>query len=390
MILTKPEILRRLRLPVEHPERIVIIPPPDDSETNPVHVELNLSEDFIRFLPSRIGSQPAATRLCADEVLLEPGELILCSSSQILGLPPNIIGFGLPRASLNRIGLQMSSLKVEPGFLGRLVMEFNNSSGLPISLHKGMAVSELELIQVDKVGSSEPFHALGPSILAIVFDQQLGTAAFVRSEWPIRVRERNQAEGLLVQPWALDHQAQLPFHALRQFEQMIRDPGLNESDFQHFFEEQDWLLFGSEYTEVKPHLVLEQGEGTSLIPDFFVKPVAEELWDVLEIKRPIENIVVERKNRRRFSSAVYEGVAQLRNYSLFFDDARNREVVKQKYGIVSYRPKLILLIGQHMGIVDPVERQRLRLDFSDVRIVTYDELIKKAKHRLYSDRKWRL
>jgi deoxycytidine triphosphate deaminase len=390
MALTQSEILKRIGLPTGHPQRIVITPLSADSESNVVHVELNLSEDFVRLSPSTSQSQSESVRASNEQVLLQQHDFILASSSQVFGFPMDIFGRGVLKTSLARFGVHMSPFKIDPGFQGRVVMPLTNASSLPISLHQGMAVASLELFEIKGSASSPLAETTHPSFLAIAFDRKFGPAALVRSGSLVRLKDTESEQEMLVQPWSLDYQAQLPSRTLLEFEQMIREPSLSESDFQRFFERNDWLLCSSDYTEVRPQIVLEREGEPSLIPDFFLKPVSDELWDILEIKRPVEKLVIERKNRRRFSSAVYEGVTQLRNYALYFDEARNRERVKQRYGITTYRPKLILLIGAKMPASDPVETQKLRLGFSDVRIMTYDELIKRARHKLHSGLRWKL
>ena len=52
----------------------------------------------------------------------------------------------------------------------------------------------------------------------------------------------------------------------------------------------------------------------SLKPDFMLKRVGLDLWDVLDIKASDSRMIVGRKTRRKFSEAVAEAVAQLREY----------------------------------------------------------------------------
>jgi hypothetical protein len=70
------------------------------------------------------------------------------------------------------------------------------------------------------------------------------------------------------------------------------------------------------------------GDEGDLIPDFLLQPFnSPRFCDVLDIKTPAASVMVLQKNRERFSSAVWDGVAQLRRYAEYFDDPRLRHRV---------------------------------------------------------------
>ena len=101
------------------------------------------------------------------------------------------------------------------------------------------------------------------------------------------------------------------------FEELINAvPPATESAFQHFFEiHPKWLfLLGEQYEAAVSHAKLPPVDlnaslafsagpthGMTLIPDFLLKRVGLDLWDVLDIKLPSTRTIVGRRSRRRFS-----------------------------------------------------------------------------------------
>ena len=74
--------------------------------------------------------------------------------------------------------------------------------------------------------------------------------------------------------------------------------------------------------------------------------------------------------------------AQLRTYRDYFDDHTRREEVKQKYGFTAFRPKMSVIVGRTAGI-DPVLYKQIRDGVADLEVVTYDDLLTKAKNLVF-------
>lgn len=172
--------------------------------------------------------------------------------------------------------------------------------------------------------------------------------------------------------------------AIEELEDLMNSPAASESDFQAFFERHPDFILTDDHKEARAHLVLERetDEGP-LIPDFVLEPVEQSsLADLLELKLPSANLFVLKKSRMRFSAAVAEACAQLREYSAFFDESRNRAAVFEKYGLTAYRPRLFLLIGRRPK-VDPIEAKRVVTDLPPrVELRTYDDLLERMKRRV--------
>jgi len=103
--------------------------------------------------------------------------------------------------------------------------------------------------------------------------------------------------------------------------------------------------------------------------------------DILDIKLPNEKVWILQKNRPRFSSAVLEACAQLREYSSYFDEEDNRYKVLDKYGLSAYKPKMFTIIGR-TGEINPIIRKKIEIGSPDITVQTYDDIIKKIKRKI--------
>ena len=172
--------------------------------------------------------------------------------------------------------------------------------------------------------------------------------------------------------------------AIEELEDLMNSRAASEQEFQAFFERHPDFILTEDHKNARAHLVLEgEPQQGPLIPDFVLEPVEQAgLADLLELKLPFVDLFVLKKSRMRFSAAVAEACAQLREYSAFFDDSRNRTAVLQKYGLIAYRPRLFLVIGRRPR-VDPIDAKRVVSDLPPrVEIRTYDDLLERMKRRV--------
>lgn len=171
--------------------------------------------------------------------------------------------------------------------------------------------------------------------------------------------------------------------AIEEFEYLLNDPKASEQTYQDFFERNPRLILNDDYKEAHPHVTLMREEGL-LIPDFLLEPLDQsKLCDILDIKLPTAKLFVLKKNRLRYSSAVMEACAQLREYNSFFDDKNNRERVFQEYGLSAYKPKMIVIIGRR-GDIDPIANRKIQSDLPQIVLRTYDDVLKMAQAKLHA------
>lgn len=183
---------------------------------------------------------------------------------------------------------------------------------------------------------------------------------------------------------------------IEEFESLINaKPALPEQAFQEFFQKHPkWLyLLGEQYEAYLPQikmpplqlrhelaLIDSPVDGQELRPDFFLKRIGLDLWDVLDIKPADRRIVVGRNTRRKFSEAVAEAVAQLREYSRRLQQNEVRAHLKKKHGLSISSPVAMVLVGRDFDFRTLQEKSILGASHR-VRVFTYDDLHRLAKHR---------
>lgn len=79
-----------------------------------------------------------------------------------------------------------------------------------------------------------------------------------------------------------------------------------------------------------------------------------------------------KKRRMRFSAAVLEACAQLREYSEFFNEEKNRRKIQEDHGLLAFKPKMFVIIGRR-GDVNPIDVRKMESDFPNLNLRTYDD-----------------
>jgi dCTP deaminase len=134
--------------------RIVIDPFIPDA-VQPSSVDLHLDRRFRVFRNSRYpfidvrADQPDMTELVEiagdDPFILHPGEFVLGSTFERVGLPNDLVARLEGKSSLGRLGLLIHSTAgyVDPGWEGNLTLELSNVANLPITLYDGMKIGQI-------------------------------------------------------------------------------------------------------------------------------------------------------------------------------------------------------------------------------------------------------
>lgn len=75
------------------------------------------------------------------------GELALAVTLESVTIPDDLVGWLDGRSSLARLGLMVhvTAHRIDPGWQGRIVLEFYNSGKLPLALRPGMLIGALSL-----------------------------------------------------------------------------------------------------------------------------------------------------------------------------------------------------------------------------------------------------
>ncbi|MDP5291793.1 dCTP deaminase [Oceanimonas sp. CHS3-5] len=143
--------------------RIQIVPEPPAERISGVTVDVLLGNAFRVFqdhtapyidLSGPKGQvQEQINRVMSDEIVIEdgeafflhPGELALAVTHESVTLPDDIVGWLDGRSSLARLGLMVhvTAHRIDPGWSGRIVLEFYNSGKLPLALRPQMVIGAL-------------------------------------------------------------------------------------------------------------------------------------------------------------------------------------------------------------------------------------------------------
>ena len=139
----------------------IVIDPLDESCIQPSSVDLHLDRYFRVFLNHTTGmidvkeDQENLTELVKVEpdeepFILHPGEFVLGSTLEHVGIPNDLVARLDGKSSLGRLGLLVHATAgfVDPGFEGHLTLELANVANLPITMYPGMKVGQISFLMM--------------------------------------------------------------------------------------------------------------------------------------------------------------------------------------------------------------------------------------------------
>lgn len=105
------------------------------------HIDPRERQDDLTQLVEAEGDEP---------FVLHPGEFVLGSTFEQVGLPDDLAGRLEGKSSLGRLGLLTHSTAgfIDPGFTGHITLELSNVANLPITLWPGMKIGQLCLFRL--------------------------------------------------------------------------------------------------------------------------------------------------------------------------------------------------------------------------------------------------
>lgn len=150
----------------------ILIDPYEESMVQPSSVDLRCDSHFRVFENHRYAViDPKAPQddltspvEASDEepFILHPGEFVLGSSLEIVGLADDIVARLEGKSSLGRLGLLIHSTAgfIDPGFKGQVTLELSNVSNLPIAIYPGMKIGQVSFYQLS-TAAENPYGSAG-------------------------------------------------------------------------------------------------------------------------------------------------------------------------------------------------------------------------------------
>ena len=138
----------------------IVIEPLDQNDIQPASVDLHLDRRLLVFrnstepfidLRAELPDLTELTEIPSDRpFILHPGEFVLASTLERIGLPHDLVARLEGKSSLGRIGLLIHSTAgyVDPGWTGHLTLELTNVARLPITLYFGMRIGQISFLKL--------------------------------------------------------------------------------------------------------------------------------------------------------------------------------------------------------------------------------------------------
>jgi dCTP deaminase len=153
--------------------RLFIDPLLEDSQLGAVSVDLRLGTDFLVSLLTRRPSIDIARGLTeyrgiasyfrpsrrdvGDRFIVYPGQVVLATSLEYIGLPTDVYADIIARSSFNRLGINHNTM-MQPGWRGCFPLELFNHGNNPVELVVGGRVVQARLFEI---GSEAAYNAGG-------------------------------------------------------------------------------------------------------------------------------------------------------------------------------------------------------------------------------------
>jgi dCTP deaminase len=158
MILSDDDILARLEA-----GDLVVDPLDDiDMQVQPASVDLRLGEEFLEFQRANISCihpnreseiseyVDETTVPEGEEFVLHPGDFVLGTTKERVGIPDDLVAHVEGRSSLGRLAVVVHATAglCDPGYEGQITLELSNLGTAPVALTPGMRISQLTFTEL--------------------------------------------------------------------------------------------------------------------------------------------------------------------------------------------------------------------------------------------------
>lgn len=170
--------------------------------------------------------------------------------------------------------------------------------------------------------------------------------------------------------------------AVEEFEAALAE-NLVEHDWQKWFEENSWVL-GSEFVRVLD----ERRIDVKNIADYLMEAY-DGFLDIVEIKRPGTGAEFWRTSKDHDNyvphSDLTKAITQASNYLYEVEcEANSAKFIKRMKGIVTVKPRCVLVFGRSCGWDEDQHRacRILNAGYHNLTVLTYDHVLKRARRML--------
>jgi dCTP deaminase len=133
----------------------ISIYPFDKGSVNPASYDLHLGTDYqVGVLEeeldpyNHISIRHNFVQQTAKELWLESGGFMLATSTERIGIPPDMVGIVKGKSSIARLGLSIEDAGlIDPGFHGQITFEITNNHPSPVKLYAGMPIAQIAFIK---------------------------------------------------------------------------------------------------------------------------------------------------------------------------------------------------------------------------------------------------
>jgi dCTP deaminase len=160
----------------------IVIDPFDSTMVQPSSVDLRCDSTFRVFenhryalIDPKAPQEDLTTAVVASEddpFILHPGEFVLGSTLEVVGLADDVVARLEGKSSLGRIGLLIHSTAgfIDPGFRGQVTLELSNVASLPIAIYPNMKIGQISFYQL----STPAEHPYGSPGAGSKYQGQIG------------------------------------------------------------------------------------------------------------------------------------------------------------------------------------------------------------------------
>lgn len=135
----------------------LVLEPFDERLVQPASVDLRL-DGFARQINAN-GPEIDLRRLANEEIysevnisdnglIIPPGGALVGQTREYMRIPANCLGLIEQRSNMTRIGIQVSSSLINPGYAGNLPTRIVNTTGRPVRIFAGIPFCQLVLLRL--------------------------------------------------------------------------------------------------------------------------------------------------------------------------------------------------------------------------------------------------